>query len=270
MSDASLAPVFDIPSRYAPTAEHPVRVRSRPVDTRTRFGLHLHPWAQVAYTSRGIIRIAVDDTTWIVPPSRAIWVPANVVHDAQIVEPAYLRTLYVHESVAPAALDTCRVLEVSPLLRELIVAIDNDDAALPTQREQCLGQLIIDELLRSKPLPLGVPLPADKRLRALCTAIIANPAASDSLEQLALDVGASVRTISRLFRSELGSNFSEWRQQAVLAHAIPLLSEGMSLSQVAHELGYTSQSAFTAMFRRAFGKSPREFFARDADLRTEP
>jgi AraC-like DNA-binding protein len=269
MSDPSLAPVFEIPSRYAPSAAHPVRVRSRPVDTQTRFELHLHPWAQLAYTSRGVIRMAADDTTWIVPPSRALWIPPNVVHDVHIVEPAYLRTLYVHESVAPSSLDACRVLEVSPLLRELIVAID-DDAAMPTQREHCLGQLIIDELLRSTPLPLGVPLPADKRLRALCAAIIANPAASDSLEQMALDVGASVRTISRLFRSELGSSFSEWRQQAVLAHAIPLLSEGMSLSQVASELGYTSQSAFTAMFRRAFGKSPREFFARDADSRTEP
>ena len=269
MSAPSLAPVFEVPPRYAPSAAHPVRVRSRPVDTQTRFELHLHPWAQLAYTSRGVIRMAADDTTWIVPPSRALWIPPNVVHDVHIVEPAYLRTLYVHESVAPSSLDACRVLEVSPLLRELIVAID-DDATLPTQREYCLGQLIIDELLRSTPLPLGVPLPADKRLRALCTAIIANPAASDSLEQMALDVGASVRTISRLFRSELGSSFSEWRQQAVLAHAIPLLSEGMSLSQVASELGYTSQSAFTAMFRRAFGKSPREFFARDADSRTDP
>jgi AraC-like DNA-binding protein len=269
MSDATRAPLFDIPPRYAPSAAHPVRVRSRTVDTQTKFALHLHPWAQVAYTSRGVIRIAVDDTTWIVPPSRAIWIPPSVVHDVQVVEPAYLRTLYVDKSVAPSSLDTCRVLEVSPLLRELIVALD-DDAALPTQREHCLGELIIDELLRSTPLPLGVPLPADKRLRALCTAIIANPAAGESLEQLALDVGASVRTISRLFRSELGSSFSEWRQQAVLAHAIPLLSEGMSLSQVARELGYTSQSAFTAMFRRAFGKSPREFFARDADSRTEP
>jgi AraC-like DNA-binding protein len=269
MSDASLAPFFDVPSRYAPSAAHPVRVRSRPVDSQTPFGLHLHPWAQLAYTSRGVIRMAAADTTWIVPPSRALWVPANVTHNVHIVEPAYLRTLYVHASVIPASLDGCRVLEVSPLLRELIVAID-DDANMPTHRERCLGELIMDELRRSTPLPLGVPLPADKRLRALCAAIIANPAAGDSLEQLALDVGASVRTISRLFRSELGSSFSEWRQQAVLAHAIPLLSEGMSLSQVASELGYTSQSAFTAMFRRAFGKSPREFFARDADSRTQP
>lgn len=259
-------PHFDIPERFAPSAAHPIRVRSRSVDPHTAFGFHLHPWAQVAYTSEGVIRIEVDDTTWIVPPSRAIWIPARVVHDAQIIESAYLRTLYVHESVIPAPLDACRVIEVSPLLRELIVALDATDApdASTMQREQWLGRLILDEITRSESLPLGVPLPTDKRLRALCEAIVANPKAGESLEQLALDVGASVRTISRLFRSELGSSFSEWRQQAVLAHAIPLLSQGQSLARVAHELGYTSQSAFTAMFRRAFGKSPREFFSKDA------
>lgn len=262
MDAATPPPHFDIPEQFAPTAAHPIRVRSRPVSAHTVFGHHLHPWAQVAYTSQGVIRIEVDDTTWIVPPSRAIWIPARVVHDAQVVEPAYLRTLYVDDSVIPASLSACRVIEVSSLLRELIVALDAG-AALDTSRERMLGQLIIDEIVRSESLPLGVPLPTDKRLRALCEAIIANPAASDSLEQLAVDVGASVRTISRLFRSELGSSFSEWRQLAVLAHAIPLLSQGQSLSQVASELGYTSQSAFTAMFRRAFGKSPREFFAKD-------
>ncbi|RKP54627.1 AraC family transcriptional regulator [Pararobbsia silviterrae] len=263
MEAATHAPHLDIPERYAPTLEHPVRVRSRPMDADTAFGYHQHPWAQVAYTSEGVIRIEVQDTTWIVPPSRAIWIPARIEHDAQIVEPAYLRTLYIDESVIPPALDQCRVLEVSPLLRELIVALDTR-APVDPARERLLGRLILDEIMRSEPLPLGVPLPSDKRLRALCESIIANPAAGDSLEQLAVDVGASVRTIARLFRSELGSSFSEWRQQAVLAHAIPLLSQGLPLSHVANELGYTSQSAFTAMFRRAFGKSPRAFFAKDS------
>lgn len=264
MDAATFTPHFDIPEQYAPDAVHPVRVRSRPMGVATVFGFHQHPWAQVAYTSEGVMRIEVDDTTWIVPPSRAIWIPAYVVHNAQVIEPAYLRTLYVDVSVIPPNLSECRVIEVSPLLRELIVALDVDDDTLSASREQSIVQLILDEIVRSESLPLGVPLPADKRLRALCEAIIANPKAGDSLEQLALDVGASVRTISRLFRNELGSSFSEWRQQAVLAHAIPLLSQGQSLSQVASELGYTSQSAFTAMFRRAFGKSPREFFKESA------
>jgi AraC-like DNA-binding protein len=99
----------------------------------------------------------------------------------------------------------------------------------------------------------------------LCEAVIADPANSDSLEQWAASVGASTRTIARLFRQELGVSFSQWRQQALLARAIPLLSQGRPLAHVAQELGYQSQSAFSAMFRRAFGKSPRAFIERGSE-----
>jgi AraC-like DNA-binding protein len=130
-----------------------------------------------------------------------------------------------------------------------------------------LGALALDELTRSQPLPLAVPMPNEKRLRALCEAVIADPANSDSLEQWAASVGASTRTIARLFRQELGVSFSQWRQQALLARAIPLLNQGRPLAHVALELGYQSQSAFSAMFRRAFGKSPRAFIERGPEQR---
>jgi AraC-like DNA-binding protein len=97
--------------------------------------------------------------------------------------------------------------------------------------------------------------------------VIADPTHGESLEQWASTVGASTRTIARLFRQELGVSFSQWRQQAILARAIPLLSQGRPLSHVAQELGYQSQSAFSAMFRRAFGASPRAFIERGAEHR---
>jgi AraC-like DNA-binding protein len=111
-------------------------------------------------------------------------------------------------------------------------------------------------------------MPNEKRLRALCEAVIADPTHGESLEQWASSVGASTRTIARLFRQELGVSFSQWRQQAILARAIPLLSQGRPLSHVALELGYQSQSAFSAMFRRAFGESPRAFIERGSEHRT--
>jgi AraC-like DNA-binding protein/quercetin dioxygenase-like cupin family protein len=252
---------LDIPAEHAPTDAHPIRVRSRAVSAGVRIALHTHAWAQVAYTSRGVLRMATAGSTWMVPPSRAIWLPPNVTHEMVIVEDAFLRTLYVDQSVVPPALDACRVVEVSPLLREVIAALD--DPAISRAREQLLGTLALDEITRSEPLPLAVPMPAEKRLRALCEAVLADPAAADSLERWSAEVGASTRTIARLFRRELGVSFSQWRQQAVLARAIPLLSQGRPLSQVARELGYQSQSAFCAMFRRAFGESPRAFFVRD-------
>jgi AraC-like DNA-binding protein len=253
--------LLDIPPQFAPTREHPVRVRSRPVPLGERFALHMHSWAQVAYASRGVLRIAVESSTWMVPPSRAIWIPPHVLHEVVVVEDAYLRTLYIDESAVPTGLETCRVVEVSPLLREVIVAMDS--RALSPTRERLLCALALDDLTHSVPLPLSVPMPHEKRLRALCDALLADPGNSDPLEHWAETIGASTRTIARLFRQELGMSFSQWRQQAVLARAIPLLNQGRPLSRIAQELGYQSQSAFSAMFRRAFGESPRAFMMRD-------
>lgn len=255
----------DIPPEFAPTPTHPIRVRSRPMPAGVRIARHTHAWAQVAYASRGVLRVATVGTTWMVPPSRAIWVPPYVTHEVMIVEDAFLRTLYVNESVIPPGLDACRVVEVSGLLREVIAALDSH--GLSSARERLLGALALDELAHSEPLPLSVPMPNEKRLRALCEAVIADPANTDSLENWASTIGASTRTIARLFRQELGVSFSQWRQQAILARAIPLLSQGRPLSHVAQELGYQSQSAFSAMFRRAFGQSPRAFIERGAEHR---
>jgi AraC-like DNA-binding protein/aryl carrier-like protein len=232
-----------------------------------RIAPHMHAWAQLAYGSRGVMRVAVEGSTWMVPPSRAIWVPPRVPHEVVIVEDAYLRTLYIDESVIPAGLDSCRVVEMSGLLREVIAALGADE--LDARRERWLGALALDEIVRSEPLPLSIPMPTEKRLRALCEALLADPGSADSLEYWAASVGASTRTIARLFRQELGMSFSQWRQQAVLARAIPLLTRGRPLSQIAHELGYQSQSAFSAMFRRAFGESPRAFMMRDAESAPE-
>jgi AraC-like DNA-binding protein/quercetin dioxygenase-like cupin family protein len=255
--------LLDIPPAFAPTPNHPIRVRARPMPAGERIALHIHPWAQLAYASRGVMRLAVEDSTWMVPPSRAIWVPPRVPHEVVIIEDAYHRTLYIDESVIPAGLDTCRVIDVSGLLREVIAALDTND--LSPSRERVLGTLALDEITRSQPLPLSVPMPTEKRLRTLCEALLADPGNTDPLDYWAESVGASTRTIARLFRQELGMSFSQWRQQAVLARAIPLLNRGRALSQIAHELGYQSQSAFSAMFRRAFGQSPRAFMMRDGE-----
>ncbi|MGU7775612.1 AraC family transcriptional regulator [Burkholderia sp. MR1-5-21] len=257
--------VIDIPPEFAPTPGHPMRVRARPLPASVRIPLHTHAWAQLAYASRGVLRVTTSGTTWMVPPSRAIWVPPHVTHEVVIVEDAYLRTLYIDESIVPDGLDACRVVEVTGLLRELIVALDAHD--LSATRERMLCALVLDELGHAEPLPLAVPMPVEKRLRTLCEAVIAQPAHAESLEHWASEVGASTRTISRLFKQELGVSFSQWRQQALLARAIPLLNQGRPLSHIARELGYQSQSAFSAMFRRAFGESPRAFMLRGHEHR---
>lgn len=248
----------NLPGRE-PTPHRPVRLIARNLNASELLAAHSHSWGQVTYALDGVVRVTVGNSTWIVPPQRAIWIPAMAVHEVSTLEKAKLRALYVHADVAPFHGNQCEVLEVTSLLRELIVAMSFAEAGEP--REAMLAALILDELARSTTLPIRVALPDDKRLKLLCEALIADPASPHGLDHWAGRVGASSRTLARLFEKELGMSFGQWRQQVRLAHAAPLIARGMPLSRVAAELGYASQSAFSAMFRKTFGQSPSAFFA---------
>jgi AraC-like DNA-binding protein len=260
-------PVGDTDS-FEPTRARPVRVRSRNMPADAHFEPHRHGWAQLAYCASGIVQVSADhggsaggEVTYIVPPSRAVWIAPNALHSVHVLEDAQFRTLYLHASVAPADWSGCRVLVVSPLLRELVPALDAP--GLPRARENLLTELVLDELREAAQQALGVPLPrlhdGDKRLRALCKAVLDAPGQRATLAQWAADVGASERTMARLFREQMGASYQQWRQQAVLAHALPLLARGVAVSEVAAASGYASESAFTAMFKAAMGQPPSRF-----------
>ncbi|MEO6017019.1 MAG: AraC family transcriptional regulator, partial [Polaromonas sp.] len=164
----------------------------------------------------------------------------------------------------PEGWQACRVIVVSPLLRESVHALDAvpEDRLTPT-RERLLSALVLDEIIRADTQALGVPLPhphtGDKRLRALCEAVLRAPSERATLAEWAAGVGASERTVARLFHEELGMRYQQWRQQAILAHALPLLARGEPVSLVAAASGYASDSAFSAMFKAALGHTPSQF-----------
>jgi AraC-like DNA-binding protein/quercetin dioxygenase-like cupin family protein len=266
------------PHLYVPDARRPVRAKLQHLSTDTRVVPHSHPWAQLAVSATGVVRLTVARGTYIVPPSRALWIPPGVEHAVTVVEDADLLTLYLHQprgrcgpQVArplEAAWRQCRVLEVSGLLRALALELDaTPDGAGPPpsadalRREGRLSALVLDELRRALPVPLGVNLPADKRLRALCEAVLDDPARHTTLEGWAQACGASPRTVARLFRSELGTSFLQWRQQVLLARAVTLAARKLPMASIAAELGYASASAFSAMVRRSVGAPPRRFLA---------
>lgn len=249
---------------FTPDAQRPVRVRARALTADTHFAPHSHPWSQLAYCATGIVQVMVvpDDANlqavaYIVPPSRAVWIAPATHHAITVLETAELQTLYIHASATPADWQGCRMIVVSPLLRELVQAMDaaTHRASEPT-RDALLAQLVLDELAHADTQLLGVPMPKDKRLRALCDAVLRAPGERATLAQLAANTGASERTVARLFREELGTTYQQWRQQAVLANALPLLARGAPISQVAAACGYASDSAFTAMFKAAMGQAP--------------
>jgi AraC-like DNA-binding protein len=226
-------------------------------------GAHSHAWGQLTYAANGMVRVSADASSWIVPPQRAIWIAPQVVHEVTMLEPACLSPLRIHASRDPFRGERCRVVEVSSLLRELIAALEPGEQPRDPRRAQLVGELILDELARAPSRPIRVPLPGDKRLRNLCQALIDTPGDTQTLADWARAAGASERTLARLFERELGMSFGQWRQQVRLAHAASLIARGMPLWQVAQQLGYASQSAFTAMFRKTFGTTPSRFFADD-------
>ena len=249
------------PVAWTPTPTRPLRAKLRRLAGDTRVEPHHHPWAQVAMSSTGTIRMTAAHSTYIVPPTRALWIPPDVEHVVTTLEDAEIRTLYVHPSIAPDW-PACRVLEVSGLLRELVPHLDTNPGGGPTTpRERHLTALILDELRAAAPVKLGIDLPADKRLRALCEAVLEQPARWATIDALAHHAGASPRTVARLFRSELGTSFGQWRQQVLLAHALSLAARRLPMATIAAELGYASASAFTAMVKRTLGAPPTHFFA---------
>ena len=273
------------PHLFVPDRSRPVRAKVRQLAADTQVMPHSHPWAQVAISTTGVIRLTADRGTYIVPPSRALWIPPGVEHAVTMVEAADLRTLYFYQprgrcgpgtlgNPAPsqaeqAAWRQCRVLEVSDLLRALVrempTASDDGPALTPAERlrERHLSALVCDELGRANAVKLGVDLPHDKRLRHLCEAVLADPTRHETLSAWAQDTGASPRTVARLFRTELSSTFTQWRQQVILAKAVSLAAGRMPMGQIAAELGY-SPSAFSAMVRRSMGQPPGQFLGRQA------
>jgi AraC-like DNA-binding protein len=255
---------------FRPSRARPVRVRARTLTADTHFEPHRHGWSQLAYCSAGVLQVTsqrsegADEVTYIVPPSRAVWIAPGARHSVHVLEDAQFRTLYIDESATPAGWSGCRVIVVSPLLRELVSALDAQPLA--REREERLAHLVLDEIAHADLHALGVPMPdaqdGDKRLRALCEAVLRAPAERGTLAEWSAEFGASERTMARLFRDELGITYQQWRQQAILAHALPMLARGTPVSHVAAASGYASDSAFTAMFKASMGEPPSHFLGR--------
>lgn len=262
------------PERHAPSAEQPLRAKVRHLAADTHVQPHVHPWAQFAMSTTGVIRVTTGHSTYLVPPSRAVWVPPQQEHAITVVEDAEIRVLYIYQDAqwigpmaAPedaAAWQVCRVLEVSSLLHALVAHLPQQPSThlspADQAREHHLCALVLDELRRAPPIPLGIALPQDKRLLTLCQAVLDDPAAATTLPEWAQRTGASPRTVARLFRSELRTTFGQWRQQVLLAKAVTLAAQNKPMHVIASTLGYSSASAFTAMVTRCVGSSPRRFF----------
>ena len=252
-------------SRRRVDAEDGILVRSYAVRHTRPYSIppHSHDWHQLIYATEGVMWVQSAQGDWVVPPNRAVWVPAGVEHGIEMTGIVFVQTLYFAAAIVGPLPKRCCAVNVSPLLRELIrhtITLSVLDRKIPERAN--LIAFLVDQLSVLQITPLQLPSPSDDRAKRAAAWLRANPGHFGSLKQVAKRVSSSVRTLERLFQKETGMTFGKWRQQLRLLHALRLLAANRPVTQVALDVGYDSVSAFIAAFRRFFGTTPARYFDR--------
>ena len=225
---------------------------------------HYHRWHQLLSASSGVVVVATPQGTWVMPPQRGMWIPAGFVHDVKILGTVSLRSLYFRPSAIDDMPPVCLVVGVSAFMRSLIA----EAMHLPVDyevngRANALMTLIKCELQLLPRLSLSLPFPSHASLVARCHSFLRRPDSHQTIDDWSHDLGMSRRSFTRLFKKETGLSFMAWRQQACLVAALPRLVAGESVTSIAIDLGYDNPAAFTTMFKRVLGASPRAYFKDD-------
>lgn len=223
-----------------------------------RIPLHHHRRGQLTFAVSGIMRVETPDAAWILPPARALWLPPQWPHTVIMRSHVELRTVYIDEPHCVSLPQKPFLTEISGLLRELILALLEEPADYEEGgRGGLLARLILAELTRLRDAPLAVPMPRDARALRIARALLDNSSLEHDLDRWAEEAGASRRTLARLFRSETGLSFAEWRARLRAIDGLARLADGASVAETARSVGYASPSAFSAMIHRTLGQPPR-------------
>ena len=249
------APVY---RRNLDDAPRQVAVMARSIETGHHIPLHMHRRGQILHATSGIMRVETAQAAWILPPARALWLPPQWPHNVTMRSHVEMRTVYIAPAACAGLPEQPVLVEISGLLRELILALLEEPADYDENgRGGIVARLMLTELARLPERRLAVPMPRDARALRVARALLDNSSIEHDLDRWAEEAGASRRTLARLFRSETGLGFSEWRARLRAIDGLARLADGASVAETAASVGYASPSAFTAMIRRTLGGPPR-------------
>jgi AraC-like DNA-binding protein/mannose-6-phosphate isomerase-like protein (cupin superfamily) len=226
---------------------------------------HQHPWHQLLFAISGAMTVLTARSSWMIPTGRAVFIPAGGVHEIRMWGLVEMRTVYFAPPLTSfegcAGTNECRVIEVTPLLRELILrAVERMGLDSRIAHDARMIGLTEDEVKRAIEAAgdpsLTLPMPLDERALALAHRVLEHPLGGEGVHDLAQQHGVARRTLERRFRHETGMSFGMWRQKARLLDSIRLLAEGKSVTDAALDTGYSSVSAFIAAFKSTFGYTP--------------
>lgn len=242
------------------TAAVPLHTLPYQYEAGDRVERHSHTRAQLLYARTGVVLVTSDQGRWMVPPEHALWIPPHVEHSVEMLGPVSIFSLYAEPTALPDLAGTVRVVGVTDLARELIIAAVQPKAE-GTERLRLIMPLLLDVVSTLPERSLALPFPADRRLAALCRHFVEHPSPDLVIDKWAKDLSMSRRAFTRTFRRETGLSLSTWRQQACLFAALPRLAAGETVTSVALDLGYDSIAAFTTMFKRMLGAPPRSYLS---------
>ncbi|MCM2477356.1 AraC family transcriptional regulator [Rhizobium sp. CG5] len=239
-------------------ANDPVLALRRIYRAGHRVPLHSHSRTQIWCAREGVVVVSTAEGRWMIPPGHGLMIPAGLEHSAQTISQVEMQSIYIEKEAL--TMDGPRVVEITALATCLIAELADEGSRSTTDHRRMLVRaLLLDEINRLPDRPLGLPFPGDPRLAALCREFLKTPAARSEIDDWAMRLGISRRSFTRLFRAETGVSFATWRQQACLFAALPRLTAGDAVTTVALDVGYESIAAFTTMFRRMLGSSPRQY-----------
>lgn len=225
-----------------------------------RIDRHWHTEHQIVYPAEGVVAVTTPQGTWIAPPNRALWIPAGAHHEHRFYGLTQFHAVGFDPARSAPPFDGPTVIAVSPLLRELIIAC-SEPGTLTDGELSRLQTVLIDQLRRSPEQPLSLPTPRDPRLVHACRLVEDDLTTVRTIADLGRRVGASERTLARLFRTDLGMTYPQWRTQIRLHHALRLLAEDRPVAYVAHQCGWATPSAFIDVYRRTLGQTPGSYGA---------
>lgn len=233
-------------------------VATFPMPVGTLFEWHHHRQHQLAWSPEGVLVVRTRAGSYVLPPTRALWIPAGTSHETRASGTAVLRSVYVKTRNCPIAWDSPTPVGVSPLLRELISHLEDD--SLATEQRLRAQAMLFDLLAPLAIATIDIRLPTDERACRVAEALLTDPGDGRTLHAWGRQVGASSRTLARAFRSETGLSFGRWRTLARLQAALLQLAEGRPVGLVAIHVGYRTPSAFVAAFHTHTGQTPGRYF----------
>lgn len=226
----------------------------------TVFDWHVHSGHQLAWAPQGVLTVAAIAATYVLPPTRALWIPAGLAHQTLSTGKATMRTLYIRPELCPITWSAPTPVAVSALLAELIGYLDG---GWRVQAHRAHAEALLVDLLSPVPMAtIDLPMPDDQRALEVAGALAADPADQRTLGEWGRGVGASERTLARAFAAGTGMSFGRWRTLLRLRASLPELAAGKAIGTVARHVGYETASAFVAAFRRETGLTPGSYFGR--------